>query len=607
MRKIVFLPAMLLAVLLSSATASAAEPAGSGATGLLRAYVTGFDSGTVSAIDVESGQVVKEIATGTKPHGVAIAPDGRAVYVSNEGDGTVSIIDPIRNEVIGTIKVGKAPHQLAVGPDGKRVFVAVNGEGMLAVLDPVARSVVKSIPVGRNPHIVEFAPDGKTLYVTSEGDGKISIVDTARLEVTGEIPVFGFPRVLAVHPDGSRIYLTMRWVAGVLVIDPTAKKILDRWVLAPSKFDSEGKESHGPGITPDGSQLWLTVQTTNEVVVADPSNGRVIDRFPVGRNPNWVGFSPDGKTAVVSNTSSDDVSIIDVAQRKVMATVKVGKSPKRLAVGLVAAEDVAPGTSGTTGNSVENFDTTPGGSLPKGWVAGVTGSGNPKWAVTPDLTAPSSPNVLAQTGVGTYPHCVNSAVSLTDGFVEVRFKPVSGNEDQAGGLIWRFKDKDNYYIARANALEDNVTIYHTLKGSRQSFKNVDMKVSPNSWHKLRVEFKGTHFRVFLDGLKAIEADDTSIAGPGSVGVWTKADIRTFHCDVRASSNRKANIGLGQGGRVVDTISHHPDLFPRSLQLLHLLRLLRGQNVRQHAVVRVALHQHDSRTYFDDFGYGTLGE
>jgi hypothetical protein len=183
-----------------------------------------------------------------------------------------------------------------------------------------------------------------------------------------------------------------------------------------------------------------------------------------------------------------------------------------------------------------NFDDVEPGGLPKGWTAGVTGQGNPKWQVTKDGTAPSAPNVLAQTGEGTFPFCVDTDVSLKDGFVEVKFKPISGGEDQAGGLIWRFKDKDNYYIARANALEDNVTIYHTLKGVRRSFKSVNTKVTGKTWHTLRVDFKGDQFAVAFDGKKVIEASDTTFSDPGAVGVWTKADSVTYFDDFRFGSS-----------------------------------------------------------------------
>src|SRR5213594_2495382 len=124
-----------------------------------------------------------------------------------------------------------------------------------------------------------------------------------------------------------------------------------------------------------------------------------------------------------------------------------------------------------------NFDNGPAGQAPAGWTATRTGSGNAKWTIEKDDSAPSKPNVLKQSGVATYPVCIKDDTSVKDGFVEVKFKPISGKEDQAGGVIWRCKDADNYYISRANALEDNVTIYHTIQGKRTEKKRVEMKVS----------------------------------------------------------------------------------------------------------------------------------
>jgi hypothetical protein len=177
-----------------------------------------------------------------------------------------------------------------------------------------------------------------------------------------------------------------------------------------------------------------------------------------------------------------------------------------------------------------NFDDAKAGEAPASWTATNTGSGNAKWTIEKDDTAPSKPNVLKQSGEATYPVCLKNDTSLKDGFVEVKFKPVTGKEDQAGGVIWRAKDADNYYIARANALEDNVTIYHTIKGNRMAFKNVNHKVKPGAWHTLRVEFQGSHFTVTLDGEKVIEAADDSFSEAGKVGVWTKADSVTLFDD-----------------------------------------------------------------------------
>src|SRR5437773_5082401 len=177
-----------------------------------------------------------------------------------------------------------------------------------------------------------------------------------------------------------------------------------------------------------------------------------------------------------------------------------------------------------------NFDNAPAGQAPTGWTATKTGSGDAKWTVEKDDTAPSKPNVLKQSGVATYPVCFKNDTSLKDGFVEVKFKPISGKEDQAGGVAWRLKDADNYYIARANALEDNVTIYDTVNGRRTERKRTNMKVATNQWHTLRVDFQGSHFTVTFDGKKAIEWDDQTFKDAGKVGVWTKADSVTVFDD-----------------------------------------------------------------------------
>ena len=177
-----------------------------------------------------------------------------------------------------------------------------------------------------------------------------------------------------------------------------------------------------------------------------------------------------------------------------------------------------------------NFDNIAAGQPPPGWTGTKTGSGDAKWTVERDDTAPSKPNVLKQSGVATYPVAFKNDTSVKDGFVEVKFKPISGKTDQAGGVVWRLKDADNYYVARANALEDNVTIYDTVNGRRTERKRMNMKVASHEWHNLRVDFQSNHFTVTLDGKKAIEWDDGTLKDAGRVGVWTKADSTTLFDD-----------------------------------------------------------------------------
>ena len=195
---------------------------------------------------------------------------------------------------------------------------------------------------------------------------------------------------------------------------------------------------------------------------------------------------------------------------------------KTLFLASLAFTAIAASSSADT-VTFDNFKT---GATPPGWTATQTGSGSAKWSVEKDDSAPSKPNVLKQSGQATFPVCIKNDTNLKDGFVEVQFKPVAGKEDQAGGVIWRVQDANNYYISRANALEDNVTIYHTINGKRVAFKSINTKVTSGAWHTLRVDFAGNKFTVTFDGNKVIDATDESFANAGKVGVWTKADSVT---------------------------------------------------------------------------------
>lgn len=194
---------------------------------------------------------------------------------------------------------------------------------------------------------------------------------------------------------------------------------------------------------------------------------------------------------------------------------------KNLAMGLTLVAWACGACAQTTG-----FDNDAIGAPPSGWHCGVTGSGTPHWAVATEPGSTGGGKVLLQDGRGTFPWCVKNDSALADGFVEVRFKPISGNEDQAGGVVWRWKDSGHYYVARANALENNVSLYYVEGGSRKTLKYTDAPVARGVWHTLRVDFSGTRIAVSLDGKRYIELDDNHITGPGAVGVWTKSDSVT---------------------------------------------------------------------------------
>jgi hypothetical protein len=183
-----------------------------------------------------------------------------------------------------------------------------------------------------------------------------------------------------------------------------------------------------------------------------------------------------------------------------------------------------------------NFDKDKEGSVPKGFSTALTGKGKVGvWKVVKDESAPSKPNVLAQTDMDKtgyrFPLCVYDALIAKDVDVSVKFKPIKGDEDQGAGIVWRYTDKDNYYIVRANALEDNVVLYKVEKGKRTDLpplgkgKTYGMKekVSSGKWGTLRIVAKGNHFDVYHNDKKLFEVDDTTFTEAGKVGLWTKAD------------------------------------------------------------------------------------
>lgn len=205
---------------------------------------------------------------------------------------------------------------------------------------------------------------------------------------------------------------------------------------------------------------------------------------------------------------------------------------------LIAIVTVLALKAGTAMAETISFENGKPGALPAGWKAGVTGFGNPHWRIYEDNTAPSGKRVLLQSGHGDYPWCVKADTAIVNGYVRVKFKPISGRRDQAGGVVWRWQNGDNYYIARANALENNVSLYYTQKGRRITIKYVDAPVEPGRWHTLRIDFNGTSITVTLNGVTYIDAKDDHIAGAGAVGVWTKADSVTAFDDFEFAAARE---------------------------------------------------------------------
>ncbi len=185
------------------------------------------------------------------------------------------------------------------------------------------------------------------------------------------------------------------------------------------------------------------------------------------------------------------------------------------------------------------------GQPPNGFSTALTGRGQPgKWVVVKDDASPDRGNILAQTDADAtdyrFPVCVYDGLTAKDVDLSVKFKPVSGRIDQGAGIVWRYKDKDNYYIVRANALEGNVVLYKVQNGKRSDLPlkgagrtyGMKEKVPSKQWGTLRVVAKGNLFEVYHEGTRLYEVEDDTFKEPGKVGVWTKADSVIYFDDLQ---------------------------------------------------------------------------
>jgi hypothetical protein len=176
------------------------------------------------------------------------------------------------------------------------------------------------------------------------------------------------------------------------------------------------------------------------------------------------------------------------------------------------------------------LDKTNVGSLPADFDSWHTGQGGPaQWMVVADTTADGG---LAIEQVSTdrtdyrFPLAIYKPVSARNVEVVVRFKAVAGDIDRAGGIAMRLTDPDNYYVVRANALEDNVRFYRVVKGAREQLEGANVKVTPNEWHQLGLRVEGERFSITFDGKPLFTATDRTFTGAGKVALWTKADSVT---------------------------------------------------------------------------------
>jgi YVTN family beta-propeller protein len=327
-------------------------------------YVAATAGAQVYVIDVATNTLVKTIEVGKGPHGIAATTDGRWLWIAGEGDGKLHKIDAVRDVETASFDLGPYQQEIEITNDGRLLYTGRFMAGCYDVFDTVKETVVARIPVDGNPHnVVKAANDDRYMYLSPMSidpdtaaksaikrgilrdcdnkrktvytpNDKIYIADTRTNTVVGTIPVGGSPRPIAASDDGRRLYADIDGFLGFLVIDPQARKVIQK-----VKFDLVGDEekttfsrAHGIWVTPDQKEVW-TASVNHGVVYAydrtvEPV--KLVARIPVGAAPYWISFSPDDRTGYISLSEGDAIAVIDVASHKLVKTIPLpkGSGPK---------------------------------------------------------------------------------------------------------------------------------------------------------------------------------------------------------------------------------------------------------------------------------------
>ncbi len=500
---------------------------------------------SISVVDIPSMKEVKRIPVGPRPYGVAVSKDGKTIAVGVEDDEKVKFFDSSTFKLKGETPIGKMFNDhIITTQDGKHILVAdFHSDSVIGI---ELSSMKEAFRISASaPHVIKFGPLEKNAYATCKKITGLAIVDPESKKLVASHQLNVNPRSLTFSPDESKAYFGSFWVDGFFEMDTKSGKVTKLFALQPPLNNTQPQEVTYHGVEAVAPNIVLAANEGRSYVDAvDVTSGKLLDRLSDVSKPCCIeripGTSP--VKVLVSNIGNASVSLVEVTPEgklKLLSKASVGEAPKR-----VAFLPVGEKTMNTTTKTFK-FEADTAGNTPAGFTVAMTSEGGaPKWIVKQEEGAPSGKTVIAQVSDdktrGRFPLLVNDEITAKNVDLSVKFKPIAGGVDQAGGLVWRFKDKDNYYIVRANALEDNVVLYKVENGKRTSIapKGTDLgtygqkvKVPAKTWNDLRVVARGNVFEVWFNGKKLYEVEDDTFSGPGKIALWTKADSVTLFDDL----------------------------------------------------------------------------
>ncbi len=248
-------------------------------------------AGIVFLIDVATQQLVDSVAVGDWARGLAVLPDGSAVYVANGNDDTVSVIDTGTFTVVDTIAVGGGPNGVVANPDSSTVYVSNLVGPSVSVIDVATGTVAHTVPVVSQPHGIVIDPDGDFVYVGNQGADSVSVIDTTTNTVVDTIIVGGigtdFPTALAMHPDGGTLYVSLNMASPVTPLSTVS--VVDTATRTQTLQIGGFWSALGLSVHPDGVSLYVVDGDAQTVSVVDTGTNTIVDTIPVGKGPQAFG------------------------------------------------------------------------------------------------------------------------------------------------------------------------------------------------------------------------------------------------------------------------------------------------------------------------------
>ncbi|QGY00629.1 YncE family protein [Methylobacterium mesophilicum SR1.6/6] len=339
---------------MSAARTAAGGPPGIGRGATLAALLATLSAflGSAGAQELavvsQQGARVSRIAAGALSAAVAVAPApavvaadaGGRLYVSHPDGHAITVVEP--DGALRRLPFAGQAFGLAVEPDGRAIYVGDWSGNRVARLSAATGAVEAAVDVGRDPAGLVLGADGR-LYVAERESRSVGIIDTGRMERVASLPVGDGPFALAHDPVRQRLYVANVRSNDVTVIDAAAARVLGRVTV--------GASPYGVAVSGDGARVLVTNQHAASVSVIDAAALSVVATVPVGRYPEGVALL--GTRAYVANWFSDDVSVIDLDSQRAMGRIPVAEGPRTIVALPPAGTSAGPAAGAAAGTAAE--------------------------------------------------------------------------------------------------------------------------------------------------------------------------------------------------------------------------------------------------------------